>query len=297
MTATEGLRLHPWLPLLRLPDQTLRIYGSETRGAVPAAMAGELLAVARDLSRTGAIPGTGAATRILSGAGALVSRDRVGGAAALGRPVERAFLSRHVRDPDAADRVLCRDDWAVRITGAAPLTQDVERALTDCGLRVSHRSRAHRRTIAVHVGRPNAAAIHEWMASGTPHLVVSPRPASVRVGPLVVPGATACLQCLHLARAQRDRGWPWLCERLSHCPIPHPDPVIGLAAVSLTARMVVGFVEAAQDAMGGCYWVADLDDPVPRRRPVARHPECGCWWPVPSAISSGTPQPTPRSPD
>lgn len=281
MADTEALRLHPWLPLVRLPDQTVRIHGSETAGVVPAGTATAVLGTARRVATTGSAQPAHSAAQTLTQAGVIVARDRVARAAAAGRHIERAFLSRHVRDPAGADVVVRRSDWIVRLTGDGPLTDEVTGALVACGLSVTSGNRPDPRPgIAVHVGRPSAAAIHDWMAAGTPHLIVSARPTSVRVGPLVQPAVTACLQCLHLARTERDPSWPWLAERLTHCPIAQPDPLLTLAAASLAARVIVGFVEAAQDRSADCYWVTDLDDPVPRRRSVARHPACGCWWPL-----------------
>ncbi len=295
VTEAEALRIHPWLPLLRMPDGQVRLHGSETNGAVPHDAAAAVIAAARHVTTTGAMPRTdsGSATdmRILTAAGAVVPRAGLARAAAAGRPIERAFLSRHIRssaDPAAdagadgagPERVVQRTRWAVHLSGPPSLTQELAAALSVCGIPLAESHRGDPPTLVVHVGRPTATDIHHWMTAGTPHLIVSPRSASVRVGPLVQPGVTVCLQCLHLARAQRDPMWPWVSERLSHCPIPQPDPVVMVAAGALAVRAVVAFVEIGDNPLARAYWVADLDDPVPERVPVARHPECGCWWPT-----------------
>ena len=305
VTDAEALRIHPWLPLLRMPDGQIRLHGSETNGAVPHDAAAAVMAAARHVTTTGSMPRTdsGSATdmRILTAAGAVVPRAGLARAAAAGRPIERAFLSRHIRisaDPAAddgggadaeggadtegaaAERVVQRTRRPVRLGGPPSLTQELTAALSACGIPLAESPRGDLPALVVHVGRPTATDIHHWMTAGTPHLIVSPRSTSVRVGPLVQPGVTVCLQCLHLARAQRDPMWPWVSERLSHCPIPQPDPVVMVAAAALAVRAVVAFVETGENPLARAYWVADLDDPMPERVPVARHPECGCWWPT-----------------
>src|SRR5262249_32292812 len=48
----------------------------------------------------------------------------------------------------------------------------------------------------------------ELMRDRVPHLVVSASEAIGIVGPLVMPGRTACLRCLDLLRADHDPAWP-----------------------------------------------------------------------------------------
>ena len=48
-----------------------------------------------------------------------------------------------------------------------------------------------------------------------PHLAASAREAIGVVGPLVLPGRTACLSCLELARSDRDPAWPLILAQLA----------------------------------------------------------------------------------
>ena len=50
----------------------------------------------------------------------------------------------------------------------------------------------------------------ELVASGVLHLAASAREAIGVVGPLVVPGQSACLGCVELARSDRDPAWPFI---------------------------------------------------------------------------------------
>ncbi|MBX9246764.1 ThiF family adenylyltransferase, partial [Actinotalea ferrariae] len=56
------------------------------------------------------------------------------------------------------------------------------------------------------------SALHD---AGRAHLSVVVREASVLVGPLVRPGATACLRCVDLARSRRDDRWPAVAAQLA----------------------------------------------------------------------------------
>lgn len=167
------------------------------------------------------------------------------------------------------------------MSGDATLTAEVAQILSSCGLSMSApRTPATTDELVVHIGHVGAVDVHRWMTTGTAHLVISPRAATVRVGPLVQPGTTACLQCLHLARSERDPSWPWVSERLSRTPCPRPDPLVVLHAGVLAARAAIGWAEQGHNVLAGSYWVVDLDDPTTASRAVTRHPQCGCWWPL-----------------
>jgi hypothetical protein len=134
---------------------------------------------------------------------------------------------------------------------------------------------------AVVVGRAGFAQISALMRKGLPHLAVVPRTRTVRVGPLVVPSRTACLQCLHLARCERDRRYPALALRLEHWAAPQPDPVLVQQTALLAARLIAGLLDAGPtelDSLGGRYWTVAADRPDVQPTPVARHPLCDCWW-------------------
>jgi bacteriocin biosynthesis cyclodehydratase domain-containing protein len=117
------------------------------------------------------------------------------------------------------------------------------------------------------------------LAGGVAHLVAEVRDTVGVVGPLVLPGRSACLHCLELARADRDPDWPALAAQLSQPPRSAPaSDVVLSAAVAATAA---GQVLAALDDGGVPETVgATLELALPawrwRRRSWAAHPHCGC---------------------
>lgn len=286
MTSLNSPRLHPWLPLLRDSSGNLRLRPDRRSPAVPGDLGDAVMSAARRLgtpeAATGRAAGPGA--RALTEAGLLLDGDELAHTRAEGgEAAVRAHLSRHALDPADACRVRTRSHAAVVLRGPDVLTEPLRVALDMSGVVVdpSHRrAPAPRQIIAVDVGRPAPPRIHHWMHEGTIHLPVVPRPASVRVGPLVVPGHTACLQCLHLSRTDQDPDWPLLSDRWCRTPTPQPDPLLMLQAAAMVARAVIEFVETSTCSASDAYWVASLDRPVPYRVPVTRHPLCGCWWPL-----------------
>lgn len=285
VTASRHLRLHPWLPVLTDPCGRVRLRVDRRSAPLPEDLGRAVTTALRGLRDPTAGPGTGPGWRTLVATGHVVDADEVARSAAQGGdPLARAHLSRHAVDPLQAGRVRRRADTAVTVNGPDTLTGPIRAALAASGLQIgSGGQTGASQSLRVHVGRPSAGSVHQWMHGGLRHLVVVPRAASVRVGPLVDPGATACLQCLSLARSDRDAAWPLLAERLARTTVPTPDPMLVGHAAALVARAVVSVTETGECALMGNYWVVGLDDPVPRQVGVDRHPTCGCWWPVPPA--------------
>ena len=114
---------------------------------------------------------------------------------------------------------------------------------------------------------------------GTPHLLAEVRETTGVVGPLVLPGRTACLHCLDLTRTDLDPDWPALAAQLarpsrtrSACDAPLAVMVAAQAAMQVLA-LVDGTVDPA--AAGGTLELA-LPDWRWRRRSWRLHPQCGC---------------------
>lgn len=77
--------------------------------------------------------------------------------------------------------------------------------------------------------------------TGQPHLHVHGRDGRVVVGPTVVPGATPCLRCTDLFRAQRDPRWPFVAAQL----VDH-SPEAGVPALTAAAALVLAEVAASR---------------------------------------------------
>jgi hypothetical protein len=136
-------------------------------------------------------------------------------------------------------------------------------------------------------GRPDRAEQDALQRTAQPHLAVAVRETTGVVGPLVVPGTSACLRCLDLARTERDPAWPALVAQLAQrrsssadaCDVVLATVTAGYAAMQVLAfldRKVSGGPQPA--TFGGTLELASPDWRF-RRRSWQPHPACGCHWP------------------
>jgi bacteriocin biosynthesis cyclodehydratase domain-containing protein len=124
------------------------------------------------------------------------------------------------------------------------------------------------------------------LRGGTPHLLVGVRETTAVIGPLVVPGESACLRCLDLRRADRDPAWPLIAAQLASEPPTAPAPACDVALASLAASVATLQALAWVDAAGAPPLPATFDGTLEvtlpdwrlRRRPWSAHPSCGCHW-------------------
>jgi hypothetical protein len=119
--------------------------------------------------------------------------------------------------------------------------------------------------------------------SDVPHIKVVVREAMAIVGPLVLPGMTACLRCLELARTDRDPAWPLIAAQLASDG-PHPTVEacdVGLAtlAASVCALQVLTYLDGGTPATCDGTLEIALPDWRIRRRSWRPHPASGCCWP------------------
>lgn len=109
-----------------------------------------------------------------------------------------------------------------------------------------------------------------------PHVPVVFGDGDVTVGPLVDPGASACLRCVDLTRRDLDDAWPLIAAQLTGQP-PAPRTMrLELAAAAAVVRAVDARLTGHQSALDGVAEVIPPDGSRPRRRPYPPHPECGC---------------------
>ncbi len=130
----------------------------------------------------------------------------------------------------------------VVVDGWGPLAQEVLAQLRRCGVEVhgglhaadgaelAMRSWGHtpRVVVVVAEGRAPDWAGAPWQARGVPHVVVVAGSDSVTVGPLVLPGRSACLACV-------AGGWS---HSLTQEPRPVPMEVVVLAAAVTTVTVL-----------------------------------------------------------
>jgi len=114
-----------------------------------------------------------------------------------------------------------------------------------------------------------------------PHLLSEVRGEVGVVGPLVVPGTSACLRCLDLTRTDRDPGWPAIAVQLAtNTRAAAPcDGVLAVAVAAQTAMQALAFLDgvALPTTAGGTLELT-LPDWRWRRRSWQLHPDCDCAW-------------------
>jgi bacteriocin biosynthesis cyclodehydratase domain-containing protein len=116
------------------------------------------------------------------------------------------------------------------------------------------------------------------LVRGIPHLPVGLRDGTAVVGPLIVPGTTACLDCIELHRLDRDPVWPALAAQLSTSR-DEPDPshqAIAAGAAALAAAQVLCLLDGGQpEALGRSLELTGVGERL-RRRAWEPHPACAC---------------------
>ncbi len=116
-------------------------------------------------------------------------------------------------------------------------------------------------------------------AGAVPHLVAGVRETTGVVGPLVLPGASSCLSCADLHRADRDPTWPLVAAQLTGPGHPAAVPCelsLALLVTALAAGQVLEFLDGNRpDTVNGTLEIRHPDWRT-RRRSWPIHPRCGC---------------------
>jgi hypothetical protein len=171
-----------------------------------------------------------------------------------------------------------RDDLAhVVVDGWGPLAEELTAQLRRC--RVQVRGGAHAADGAeialdadavpptvvavVAQGRAPGWAGAPWQARGIPHLPLVLADRTVVVGPLVVPGRTACLRCVRPAASGSDVGGA-------------DTPGGGVVLAAAVATVTVLAVLRGDLSLGGISTEIGLDEVAVTHRLWSPRPGCGC---------------------
>ncbi len=142
---------------------------------------------------------------------------------------------------------------------------------------------AVRPDLAILIGRYPPELPAALMRDQIPHLAISAGEAIGMVGPLVLPGITACLRCLDLARADRDPAWPLILAQLTGREPDPPacDAPLTAAVAAQAAFQALAFVDRATPARAVTNGTLELVLPgwQWRRRTWPPHPRCWCGSP------------------
>ncbi|GGY32661.1 TOMM precursor leader peptide-binding protein [Streptomyces omiyaensis] len=126
---------------------------------------------------------------------------------------------------------------------------------------------------------PDPVAAEAWMAAGIPHLYAGVLEATGLVGPLVLPGGTACARCLQEEATDRDPAWPrLLAQWRSGAPHPLPACEVALAAAvaGLASAHALAFLDGELPASTGTRWEAVAPSLGWRSERLVPHPACPC---------------------
>ena len=129
-------------------------------------------------------------------------------------------------------------------------------------------------------GRLDEMAVDTLVRGAVPHLLAEVRETVGVVGPLVLPGRTACLTCLDHTRTDRDPQWPVMADQLAirQRQLPACDSALAAAVAAQAALQVLTLLDGALPASVDGSLELALPDWRWRRRSWERHPSCGCHW-------------------
>ncbi|GLW56251.1 ThiF family adenylyltransferase [Kitasatospora phosalacinea] len=138
-----------------------------------------------------------------------------------------------------------------------------------------------------------AVDAQELMRAGIPHLYTGVLEHLGVVGPLVVPGASACGSCATLARRDEDEAWPRLLAQLidegpGRARLPACDGAVAAAVAGLAALHVQLYLDGAPPPSVDGWCELSAADGMVRRLRLRSHPDCGCLWQSSAPGRAGT---------
>jgi hypothetical protein len=187
----------------------------------------------------------------------------------------------------AGDGITTGADIAPAGVGQADVGTDRAVAIARAVRRVAPEVRtaddARRRPdLAVIIGWPDPLLAAALVRDRIPHLVVRAEEAIGVVGPLVLPGRSACVRCVDLSKAARDPAWPRILAQASAgnggaVGTRACDTVLTAATAALAAAQALALIDRACEpaAANGTLEVV-LPDWQWQRRGWPAHPACTC---------------------
>ncbi|MEU7040416.1 ThiF family adenylyltransferase [Streptomyces varsoviensis] len=126
---------------------------------------------------------------------------------------------------------------------------------------------------------PDPAVAGPFLGSGTPHLYAGVIECTGVVGPLVVPGGSACAGCLELGRVESDPTWPrmlaqWRSGRAAGAP--SCDAALATVVGGLAAVQALAFLDGRPPESAGTRLEVTLPGAGWAPRRIAPHPACSC---------------------
>jgi hypothetical protein len=130
------------------------------------------------------------------------------------------------------------------------------------------------------VGEPRREVSDDLMRDDVPHLWLAAFPTSVRVGPFVEPGRSACLRCVDAHLGDRDPRRATVLHQLDERPAGTEtayDAALALVGAGLALRDIARHLAGEPSGLRSTTLTVGADLVVTRREWL-RHPHCGCAW-------------------
>ncbi|WP_248582759.1 hypothetical protein [Nocardioides sp. InS609-2] len=193
--------------------------------------------------------------------------------------VARLAAAGLVVDPGERDRrLLRRAATLVEIVGSRPWQDDLAARLADVGIRTGVEPDATDLAVVLTAGEPDRDLADRRLHSDQTTLFVAAIDGRVRLGPWVVPGQTACLQCLDAHARERDARHPVLVEQWNSAEhVAEVEPSLVSLALAWACADVVRWCHAqAPTTWSSTIWLDE--NGLPDIRSWTRHAWCGCGW-------------------
>ncbi|MFI1828946.1 ThiF family adenylyltransferase [Streptomyces sp. NPDC020412] len=127
---------------------------------------------------------------------------------------------------------------------------------------------------------PDPATAVDWISAEIPHLYAGVIETTGVVGPLVLPGRSACAGCLQWERTERDPGWPRLLAQWRsggrRAPVPACDLALGTAVAGLAAAHALAYLDDQSPLHANARWETSLPLLDWRRQQFVPHVDCAC---------------------
>lgn len=145
--------------------------------------------------------------------------------------------------------------------------------------------------VATETAEPDRVLGAALIRADQPHLIVRTVGDLAVVGPLVLPGRSACLRCLDLTRAGADPDWPELLAQLCRTRVPSPEVLARWAVATALVQILAALRYVSEPATPpgpagphrppetlGATLELTGSELAPRLRRWPGHPGCGCGW-------------------
>ncbi len=173
------------------------------------------------------------------------------------------------------------------VTGVGPTADRIRYVLEERGMLLRDAGEHDRPDLAIVVAHfvVDPADRARWLSLDVPHLPVLLGDRSARLGPLIEPGQSACLQCLELHRRDDDAAWPAMAAQLWGRAAAVDTPLFAGELVCQVMRLVERRLDTGAPRNVNSVTV-DAASGLRTTTAWQMHPECGCATP-PGSDSTG----------